>query len=112
MPVSYTHLDVYKRQFFGIAYWLVPKLTGHKLFTKWLALAQAWTWFLGMIFFSNAYHTLGLIFSVPRRTMLGQSPYYDTAWTPQMMESVLGLVFLTISATLFFAIMLLSLIHI
>ena len=40
--------------FFGIAYWLVPKLTGRKLFTKWLALAQAWTWFFGMLFFSNA----------------------------------------------------------
>jgi cytochrome c oxidase subunit 1 len=26
---------------------------------KWLALAQVWTWFFGMIFFSNAYHTLG-----------------------------------------------------
>ena len=95
--------------FFGITYWLVPKLTGHKLFTKGLALAQAWTWFFGMLFFSNAYHTLGLIFSVPRRTMLGAAPYYDSAWTPQMMESVLGLVLLSISATLFFAIMLLTL---
>ena len=94
--------------FFGITYWLVPKLTGHKLFTKWLALAQAWTWFFGMLFFSNAYHTLGLLFSVPRRTMLGQAPYYSTQWTPQMMESVLGLMLLSISATLFFAIMILT----
>lgn len=94
--------------FMAITYWLVPKLTGHKLFTKWLALAQVWTWFFGMLFFSNAYHTLGLIFSVPRRTMLGQAPYYSTQWTPQMMESVLGLMFLSISATLFFAIMILT----
>ena len=96
--------------FFAILYWLVPKLTGHKLFTKWMALAQVWTWFFGMLFFSNAYHTLGLIFSVPRRTMLGEAPYYNPAWNPQMMESVLGLVFLSISATLFFAIMLLTVI--
>lgn len=92
--------------FFAILYWLLPKLTGHKLFTKWLALIQVWTWFFGMLFFSNAYHTLGLLFNVPRRTMLGEAPYYSTQWTPQMMESVLGLAFLTISATLFFAIML------
>jgi cytochrome c oxidase subunit 1 len=59
-----------------------------------------------MLFFSNAYHTLGLMFSVPRRTMLGAAPYYDSAWTPQMMESFLGLGLLFISATLFFAIML------
>jgi cytochrome c oxidase subunit 1 len=94
--------------FMAILYWLVPKLTGHKLFTKWLALAQVWTWFFGMLFFSNAYHTLGLMFSVPRRTMLGQAPYYSSQWTPQMMESVLGLLFLSISATLFFAIMILT----
>jgi cytochrome c oxidase subunit I len=96
--------------FFGITYWLVPKLTGHKLFTRWLALAQVWTWFFGMLFFSNAYHTLGLLFSVPRRTMLGQAPYYSEQWNPQMLESVLGLVFLSISATLYFAIMLFTLI--
>ena len=38
--------------------------------------------------------------------MLGQAPYYSTLWTPQMIESLLGLALLTISATLFFAIML------
>jgi cytochrome c oxidase subunit 1 len=92
--------------FFGISYWLVPKLTGRKLFTPKLALAQAWTWFFGMLFFANAYHILGLLFSVPRRTMLGSAPYYSSQWTPQMIESVVGLAFLTISATLFFAIML------
>ncbi len=42
--------------------------------------------------------------------MLGEAPYYDTQWTPQLMESVLGLALLTISATLFFAIMLFTLI--
>jgi cytochrome c oxidase subunit 1 len=94
--------------FMAILYWMVPKLTGHKLFTKWMALAQVWTWFFGMLFFSNAYHTLGLMFSVPRRTMLGQAPYYSSQWTPQMMESLLGLIFLSISATLFFAIMILT----
>lgn len=94
--------------FMAITYWLVPKLTGHRLFSKWLAQVQVWTWFFGMLFFSNAYHTLGLLFSVPRRTMLGQAPYYSAQWTPQMMESVLGLVFLSISATLFFALMILT----
>lgn len=96
--------------FFGISYWLVPKLTGHKLFTPWLALAQAWTWFFGMLFFGNAYHTLGLLFSVPRRTALGLSPYYSSAWTPQMMESVLGVSLLAISAILFFVVMIFTVI--
>jgi cytochrome c oxidase subunit 1 len=89
---------------------MVPRLTGHKLFTPLLARVQAWTWFFGMLLFSNAYHTLGLLFSVPRRTALGSAPYYDSQWNPQMIESVLGIALLTVSATLFFAIMLFTLV--
>jgi cytochrome c oxidase subunit 1 len=90
--------------FFGICYWLVPKLTGNRLFTRGLALAQAWTWFFGMLFFSNAYHVLGLRYGAPRRTMLGAAPYASPEWTPFLIESVLGVTLLFISATLFFAV--------
>ncbi len=92
--------------FFGICYWLVPKLTGGQLFTKGLALAQAWTWFFGMLLFANAYHAMGLVGNAPRRTMLGATPYFDEAWRPFLLESVLGVTLLFISATLFFAVML------
>ena len=57
--------------FFGIAYWLVPKLSGKQLWSRGVALWQSWTWFIGMILMSQALHTLGLVFSVPRRTALG-----------------------------------------
>jgi cytochrome c oxidase subunit I len=90
--------------FFGICYWLVPKLTGKRLFTPGLALAQAWTWFIGMLLFANAYHTLGLLFSVPRRTMLGEAPYASASWNPYLLESLIGVILLTISSTLFFAV--------
>ena len=88
--------------FFGICYWLIPKLTGRKLLSNGLALAQAWTWFFGMLFMGNAYHTLGLLFSAPRRTMLGAAPYASPEWNPMLMESLLGIALLFISATLFF----------
>jgi cytochrome c oxidase subunit 1 len=88
--------------FFGICYWLIPKLTGRKLLSNGLALAQAWTWFFGMLLMGNAYHTLGLVFSAPRRTMLGAAPYASDAWNPMLMESLLGVGLLFISATLFF----------
>ncbi len=88
--------------FFGICYWLVPKLTGRKLFTKGLALAQAWTWFFGMLLFANGYHLLGLRYGVPRRTMLGAAPYASPEWTPFLYETLIGVVLLFISATLFF----------
>lgn len=88
--------------FFGIMYWMVPALTGRKLFGPWLALGQAWTWFFGMLFMGNAYHLLGLRFGAPRRTMLGSAPYASPEWNPYLIESVLGVTLLTISAILFY----------
>ena len=90
--------------FMGIAYWLVPKLTGRKLLSNGLALAQVWTWFFGMLLFSNGYHAIGLYYSAPRRSMLGSTPYFDPRWTPFLIESVIGVSILAISATLFFTV--------
>jgi cytochrome c oxidase subunit 1 len=92
--------------FMGIAYWLVPKLTGRKLLSRGLALAQAWTWFFGMILFSNGYHAIGLYYSAPRRSMLGSVPYYDSRWTPFLIESLVGVAILSISVILFFVVIL------
>ena len=92
--------------FFGISYWLVPALTGHRLFRPALARMQAWTWFFGMILFSNAFHALGLYEGAPRRSMLGAAPYREAAWTPYLAESVLGIALLTVSAFCFFTVML------
>ena len=69
-----------------------------------MALAQAWTWFIGMIFFSNGLHFLGLDFGVPRRTLLGAAPYFNEAWRPFLTESAVGASLLFISATLFFTV--------
>ncbi len=58
--------------FVGIVYWLLPHLTGRALFSRHIALAQAWTWFFGMIIFSRGMHLMGLL-GAPRRTELGAS---------------------------------------
>jgi len=88
--------------FFGISYWLLPKLSGKQLWNKSVALWQAWTWFIGMILMSNGLHTLGLIFQAPRRTMLGVAPYNDY---PQFffVEAAIGGIILGISGLLFYA---------
>lgn len=90
--------------FFGICYWLVPALTGKPLLSKGLALAQAWTWFFGMLLFSNGYHALGLYQGAPRRSMLGSAPYAAAAWQPYLLETVVGVLILMISAILFFTV--------
>ena len=88
--------------FFGLSYWLVPKLRGKRLFSRRMALGQAWTWFFGMLIFGNAYHSLGLYQGAPRRTMLGEAPYATAEWTPLLMYSMIGITLLFISSTLYF----------
>ena len=53
--------------FMAVTYWFLPQLTGKKLWSKSLGLAQVLIWFLGMALMSNAMHRQGLL-GVPRRT--------------------------------------------
>ena len=92
--------------FFGIAYWLVPKLANKPLFSKKVALWQAWTWFVGMLLMSNGLHILGLNFGSPRRTMLGVAPYASSDWQPLLIEAALGGIILGVSGLLFYTNML------
>ena len=90
--------------FFGILYWLVPKMSGKPLWRPKLALAQAWTWFVGMLLMANGLHILGLNFGAPRRTMLGSAPYASADWQPLLIEAALGAIILGISGLLFYAV--------
>ncbi len=94
--------------FMGINYWLVPYLTGKKLFSNTMALAQAWTWLLGMIAFSHAMHQLGLL-GMPRRTMIGAALYMLPGWKVLLPIALIGGLTMFVSAILFFTNMLLTL---
>ncbi len=65
--------------FVGISFWLVPYLTGKPLWRPKLAVIGAWTYFVGMLIFSNAMHVIGLL-GAPRRTPLGLAPYIPEEW--------------------------------
>jgi cytochrome c oxidase subunit 1 len=88
--------------FMGITYWLVPALCGRALWSRRLALAQAWLWFIGMGIFSNALHRLGIM-GMPRRTMIGASPYLQPAWEGILPLVGIGGAILFLSAVLYFA---------
>ncbi|MFQ5847247.1 MAG: b(o/a)3-type cytochrome-c oxidase subunit 1 [Candidatus Methylomirabilales bacterium] len=88
--------------FMGITYWLVPLLSGRQLWGRRMALAQAWLWFVGMAIFSNAQHRLGLM-GMPRRTMIGASPYLQPEWHSALSLVGIGGTILFISAMLYFA---------
>ena len=93
--------------FFGIAYWLVPKLSGKQLWSRKVGLWQAWTWFVGMLLMSNGLHILGLNFGMPQTDMILQANEYVGAdWNPLLIEAAIGGIILGISGLLFYANML------
>ncbi|MCR8846888.1 b(o/a)3-type cytochrome-c oxidase subunit 1 [Rossellomorea sp. SC111] len=79
--------------FFGIAYWLVPHLTGRvltKAMNK-LAIVQAIVWAVGMSIMSGAMHAVGLL-GAPRRS--SYSTYGDAPqaidWIPYQIAQAIG----------------------
>ncbi len=90
--------------FIGITYWMVPHLAGKRLWSPKMALAQAWTWFVGMVIFSNAMHMLGLL-GAPRRTPLGEAPYVPEEWNGHLLRVSIGGTILLVSVILYLIVM-------
>jgi cytochrome c oxidase subunit 1 len=85
--------------FIGIAYWLLPHLTGRKLWSRRMGLAQAWAWFVGMAIFSRGLHMMGIL-GAPRRTMLGAAAYVPAEWQAPLVFTGIGGVILFVSGAL------------
>jgi cytochrome c oxidase subunit 1 len=93
--------------FMGISYWLVPYLTGKKLWKPEVARIQAWIWFIGMIVFSSAMHQVGLM-GAPRRVPLGLAPYVPAEWKSRLFFVGIGGAILFISGAMYLAVMLMT----
>ncbi|MDX2139423.1 MAG: cbb3-type cytochrome c oxidase subunit I [Chloroflexota bacterium] len=66
--------------YIAMLYWLMPILRGRKLFSKEIALAQIYTWFIGIAVFGLAMGRAGME-GAPRRTDLGAAGVYvSSAW--------------------------------
>ena len=84
--------------FFGISFWLLPRLTGKPLFSPKAALTGVWLWFAGMLLFSNAMMIAGLL-GVPRRAWIsgmteggGYDVFYQSAAWPLFAVGVAGVI--------------------
>ncbi len=104
--VGHFHLTVgtaVTLSFMGITYWLIPYLTGRALWSRNVALAQVWTWFVGMALFSEALHRLGLL-GMPRRTWISVAPYLSPDWFSVLLMPMVGVggALLFISGILYF----------
>lgn len=90
--------------FIGVTYWLVPHLAGKQLWGRRVATAQVWTWFVGMVVFSNAMHMLGLL-GAPRRTPLGEALYVPDEWNGHLLRVSIGGTILLVSVILYLVVM-------
>jgi cytochrome c oxidase subunit 1 len=89
--------------YFGIAYWLWPRLTGRPLWSRTLALAQLWLWVIGMNVLSLPWHWVGLL-GMPRRiAYYAYAPEVWQAWLPWTGIMIVGGVMLLVSGLLLVA---------
>jgi len=93
--------------FMAIAYWLVPYLTGRKLWGKRIAVLQAWLWFVGMALMSRGMSWAGMA-GAPRRTALGSAPYVPPEWLAAFNFAAVGGAVLTVSGVLFFVVLVMT----
>ncbi len=65
--------------FMGVAYWLVPYLTGRGLWGRKWALASSWIYGVGVLIFARGMISAGLE-GMPRRTFRAEAAYTNEAW--------------------------------
>jgi cytochrome c oxidase subunit 1 len=65
--------------FTGVAYWLIPYLTGRGLWSRRLALASSWIYTIGILIFARGMISAGLE-GMPRRIFRAHATYDNPAW--------------------------------
>lgn len=88
----------------GILYWLLPMLRGRKLFSKRVAMAQVYTWFIGMFIFGLGMGRAGIEGAIRRTDMGGAGAYMSASWAPWLNLSAIGGLFLLISSVLLYVV--------
>jgi cytochrome c oxidase subunit I len=92
--------------YFAITYWILPMVTGKKLWMPQLAVAQAYTWLGGMLIFAGAMGRAG-IQGATRRTDLGDPGAYISEAVGYWMNwtAVAGVILLISSILLYVVIL-------
>jgi cytochrome c oxidase subunit 1 len=65
--------------FMGVAFWLIPYLTGRRLWSRGQALTSAWVYAVGVLIFARGMISAGLE-GMPRRTFRVAMTYQNDAW--------------------------------
>jgi cytochrome c oxidase subunit 1 len=87
----------------GVAYWLIPYLTGRALFSRKLALASAWMYTIGVLIFARGMISAGLE-GMPRRIFRAQATYDNPAWELGGILTGVGGTLMFVAVMLFFVV--------
>jgi cytochrome c oxidase subunit I len=85
----------------GVAYWLIPYLTGRALFSRGIALASTWFYTIGVLIFARGMISAGLE-GMPRRIYRAQATYDNPAWDLGGILTGVGGTLMFIGVMLFF----------
>jgi cytochrome c oxidase subunit 1 len=94
----------------GISYWLVPYLTGRKLWGRRLAVIQAWLWLIGVFTFSRGQMGGGLE-GMPRRFYSSQVGYAEESWEFWNILTGVGGMIMFVSGVMFFTVIIATLLN-
>lgn len=87
--------------FVAILYWMIPLIRGRALWSRKVALAQVYTWLIGMLIFGHGMGAAGIA-GAPRRTDLGSANYVNPEASFYLNSAAIGGAFLLVSSILLF----------
>jgi cytochrome c oxidase subunit 1 len=93
--------------YMGVAYWLIPYLTGRALWRPKVALASSWIYTIGILIFARGMISAGLA-GMPRRIYRAQAAYDDPAWHLGGALTGIGGSLMFVGVMLFFLVILLT----
>jgi len=93
--------------FIGVAYWLIPYLSGRALWGRRVALASSWIYSIGLLIFAHGMISAGLR-GMPRRTYLAQATYGSEAWRLGGLMTGLGGTMMFVGIILFFVVIVMT----
>ncbi len=95
--------------FVGIAYWMIPYLTGRRLWSRRAALASSWIYAIGLLVFARGMISAG-IEGMPRRIFRAQATYDNPAWDLGGLLTGIGGSAMFVGLLLFFIVMLMTIV--
>jgi cytochrome c oxidase subunit I len=91
----------------GVAYWMIPYLTGRALWGRRVAIVSSWVYSIGLLIFARGMISAGLE-GMPRRTFLAQSTYAVESWRLGGLLTGIGGTMMTVGILLFFVVILMT----